>query len=265
MWKQPEISLKSLLFSENNYKSFRFVSTITCLTTNLYFLICKGVKLSPRKNNLWFSLWFLSPCLRHPRKLWKALSTPALNLIRCGYFLFFTVKTFTSSLMTGGVGKRLRCATRYVLLEFLLLLSFLPVALIKPIKPADPHSRVLKMGRILPAGLVFVKGLPGGQGMGVLTGRDSEGLSPGFCAPLPAVPRAPPTASAGSQAPRPAARGWHRCRLLRPPLCPRDPRRPAGGRPWLYLHRKQPVEAAHVWMKRWRAGTLAGGSLLIGI
>lgn len=125
------------------------------------------------------------------------------------------------------------------------------------------------MGRILPARLVFVKGLPGGQGTGVLTGRDSEGLSPGFCAPLLAAPRAPPTASAGAPAPRllgPRRAGGTGAASSARPFCPRDPRRPAGGRPWLYLHRKQPVEAGHVWMKRWRAGTLAGGGLvLIGI
>lgn len=70
----------------------------------------------PRKNNLWFILWFPAPCLKSSRKLWKALSTPAVNLIRCGYFLlfFFTVKTFYELTDDRWGGERLRFATRYV-------------------------------------------------------------------------------------------------------------------------------------------------------
>lgn len=116
---------------------------------------------------------------------------------------------------------------------------------------------------------LFVKGLPGGQGMGMLRGPGSEDLSLDFCPRglLLAAPRATrPAPVLGAPAPRlPGFQGcgWHRCRLPARPLCPRDPRRPAGGRPWLYLHGKQPVEAGHVWTKRWQAGTSAGGGLLL--
>lgn len=165
--------------------------------------------------------------------------------------------------MTGGVGKRLRFATRYVRLEFLVLpFSFCLWTLIKPIKLAEPHSRVFKMGTILPAGLVFIKGLLGGQRMGLLMGRDSQGSKGSL---LPPGPRPPPALGM----PAPKLPGPPSARLSVPPppparpLCPRDPRRPAGGRPWLYLHRKQPAEAGHVWTKRWWAGTIPGGGLLL--